>query len=324
MGKLLTFIQHRDGKVAQASLEALKGGQELAKGLGHSLTAVIFGLDAPPGTLTGLALDELLLVPAPPLNPYAAELFVAAMDAVIQAETPDLLIAAHTYQARDWLPRLAARRQRPLISDCVGFQLNGETAWTRPLFQGKINAQVKTTTGLTIISFQAGTFPSDDLGNGSPGVRTLEVDLSGVAPRVRPGETRQESRGSVDLSRAERIVAVGRGIGSEENLAMVRELAQALDAELASSRPVVDYGWLPHDHQVGSSGQTVAPKLYLALGISGAIQHQVGMKGAGFIVAINKDPHAPIFEIADAGIVADLLEIVPLITRALRERKPSS
>lgn len=321
MGKLLTFIQHQDGQVSRTSLEALRGAQELAAELNHSLAAVVFGLDSAPAELTGIQLDEVLLLPAPELATYSPEHYVAAMDAVLTAEAPELLISGHTYQARDWLPRLASRRGRPMISDCVGYHYDGELHWVRQVFQGKISTDVKTTRGLVIVSFQSGAFRSDDLGSGSPAFRTLEADLADVPSRVRPGERFQEARGTVDLSRAERIISVGRGVGNEENLAPIRELADTLHAELGSSRPVVDYGWLPHEYQIGSSGQTVAPKLYLAVGVSGAIQHQVGMKNSGCIVAVNKDPNAPIFEIADYGIVADLLEIVPRLTAALKERQ---
>ena len=320
MGKIFTFLEHRSGAVARASLEALQGGQELAAQLGHTHTAVLFGLETPPSELTSLQLDEILVLPAAQLATYAADPYVAAMDAVLTTEAPDILLAAHSYQARDWLPRLASRQGRPLVSDCVGYRLDGEPVWLRPLFQGKIYAEVKTTPGSVLVSFQAGAFRSDDLGMGSPTVRTHAVDLSAIPVRVQPGKAVQTGRGAVDLSRAERIVSVGRGIGSQENLALVQALAEALDAQLGASRPVVDSGWLPHGHQIGSSGQTVAPKLYLAVGISGAIQHQVGMKGSGCVVAINKEPHAPIFEIADYGIVADFMDIVPALTAALQEQ----
>ncbi|MCH7520894.1 MAG: electron transfer flavoprotein subunit alpha/FixB family protein [Candidatus Marinimicrobia bacterium] len=321
MGKILTFIQHQDGQVSRNSLEALKAAQELATALSHSLAGVVFGLESPPEQLTGLKLDEVLLVPATELEEYTQEQYIAAMNAVIAAESPELLLAGHTYQARDWLPRLASRLERPLVSDCVGYRLDGQVTWVRQIFQGKINADVQTTPGLAIVSFQSGAFRSDDLEPGSPTVRTLSVDLSGVTLHVRPGDRFQEGKGTVDLSHAERIVSVGRGIGDADNLHLVRELAAALDAELGSSRPVVDYGWLDHDRQVGSSGQTVSAKLYLSVGISGAIQHQVGMKNSGCIVAINKDANAPIFEIADYGIVADLFEIVPRLTAAIKEHR---
>ncbi len=321
MGKLLAFIQHQDGIVSRVSLEALKGAQELAVLLNHSLAGAVFGLESTPAELSAARLDEVLLVPAPELATYNPEYYVAAMDEILSTEAPDLLVAGHTYQARDWLPRLARRRERPLVSDCVGYHHDDKLSWVRHIFQGKISADVTTTPGLVIVSFQSGAFRSDDLGSGSPAVRTVDVDLSQVPSRVRPGEKFQESKSTVDLSRAERIIAVGRGIGDDENLAMIRDLAGILDAEIGSSRPVVDYGWLSHDRQVGSSGQTVSPKLYLAAGLSGAIQHQVGMKNSGCIVAINKDPNAPIFEIADYGIVTDLLEIVPRLTTALKERE---
>jgi electron transfer flavoprotein alpha subunit len=259
-------------------------------------------------------------VPGKELVSYSAEYYTAAMSQILEAEQPELFVAGHTYQARDWMPRLARRWKRPLISDCIGFQYNGNLVWIRQIFQGKINADVQTTPGLVFVAFQPGAFRSDGLATGSSQVRSIDVDLAEIQPRVRPGERFQEASDAVDLSRAKRIISVGRGIGKEEGLDLIRELAEALGAELGSSRPVVDYGWLPHDRQIGSSGQTVSPKLYIAVGISGAIQHQVGMKNSNCIVAINKDQNAPIFDVADYGIVADLLEIVPHLTVALKER----
>lgn len=323
MGRILAFMQTEDGAINRASLEALQGARQLAAAQGHAIGAVVFGTKTAPDQLTPLAIDEILLVPNAELADYSADYYVAAMAGLIAAENPALVIAGHTYQAREWLPQLAARLGKPLVSDCLGPADDTGHTWTRPVFQGKIIADVKTGDGLALISFQAGAYRGEDLGSGSPSVRTVEIDLSAIEARYERGEKFREAGRSIDLTRAERIVAVGRGIGEEEHLEKVRDLAQALNAELASSRPVVDYGWLAHDRQVGSSGQTVAPKLYLAVGISGAIQHQVGMKNAGCIVAINKDPHAPIFEIADYGLVADLQEIVPRLTKALNDGKPA-
>lgn len=319
MGKILAFIQLDDGQPNRNALEALQGGQQLAADMGHQLIGVVFSASAP--QQLQFQMDEIITVAAPELDLYSADTYVAAMAQIIAAEQPDLLIAGHTYQARDWLPRLAAQISRPLISDCIGFQNGAQITWVRQIFQGKVHADVTTGEGLAIVSFQAGAFRHDRLEPGSPAIRSQEVDLSAVEVQVRAGEPFQDTKAAVDLSRAERIVAVGRGIGDEEKLALVRELAEALGAELGSSRPVVDYGWLSHDRQVGSSGQTVAAKLYLAVGISGAIQHQVGMKNCGCIVAINKDANAPIFEIADYGIVADLFEIVPRLTAAIKEHR---
>ena len=319
MGKILAFIQLDDGQPNRNALEALQGGQQLAADLGHQLIGVVFSASSP--QQLQFKMDEIITVAAPELELYSADTYVAAMAQIIAAEQPDLLIAGHTYQARDWLPRLSAQLRRPLISDCIGFQKGAQITWVRQVFQGKVHADVTTGEGLAIVSFQAGAFRHDRLESGSPAIRSQEVDLSAVEVQVRAGEPFQDTKAAVDLSRAERIVAVGRGIGDEEKLALVRELAEALGAELGSSRPVVDYGWLSHDRQVGSSGQTVAAKLYLAVGISGAIQHQVGMKNCGCIVAINKDANAPIFEIADYGIVADLFEIVPRLTAAIKEHR---
>ena len=329
MGGILVFIQHNEGRVARASLEALKGGQDLSRAQDRALIMVLFGLDAPPAEIAAAQADEILLAPAAELRQYSAEYHVAAMAAIVAAEQPALLVAAHTYQARDWLPRLSARLDRPLVSDCTGYTIKQADpppregpgiTWVRPVFQGKISAEVRTTPGLTLVSFQAGAFRSDALAQGAPAVRTHPIDLSHIRPRVQPGERFQEAKGSVDLTRAERIVCVGRGIGKEENMALVRELAQVLNGEVGASRPVVDSGWLEHDRQIGSSGQNVSPKLYLGLGVSGAIQHQVGMKNSDCIVAINKDSHAPIFEIADYGIVGDIFAVVPKLIQTIREK----
>lgn len=320
MEKILTFIQHQDGTVSRSSLEAVKGAQDLAEITHAKIKGVVFGLDKIPDELANLHMDEILLVQGNELHTYSSEYYTAAMHQILETERPELVLASHTYQARDWIPRLAHRWKRPLISDCIGFRHDGELIWVRQVFQGKMNADIQTTPGLVFIALQPGALGSDDLAAGSPQIRSIDVDLAGLKPRVLPEERFQEAKDSVDLSRAQRIISIGRGIGKEEHLEMIKELAAALGAELGSSRPVVDYGWLPHDRQIGSSGQTVSPKLYIAAGISGAIQHQVGMKNAGCIVAINKDQNAPIFDVADYGIVADLQEIIPRLTAALKER----
>lgn len=321
MGKIIVLMQSDGDAIHRVSLEALHGAQQLRGSSGHSLCAVMMGSHEPPAALKSCHIDEILQLKNPELDDYSPDYFVAAAEALIAQEAPDFIIAGHTYQARDWLPRLAIRTGLPMISDCTGFNTGDRPTWLRPIFQGKIFAEVTTGSGPVIVSLQAGSFRSDDLGSGAPNVRAIDVDLSGVVPKVVREPKFQEAKGTVDLSRAERIVAVGRGIGEQEHMKIAEELAAALGAELGSSRPVVDYGWLDHDRQVGSSGQTVAPKLYLALGISGAIQHQVGMKNSGCIVAINKDAHAPIFEVADYGIVANLHDIVPALIKALQGDK---
>jgi electron transfer flavoprotein alpha subunit len=226
----------------------------------------------------------------------------------------------HTYRTRDFAPKLAARLERPLITDCVGIKRGDRPTFLRPVYQGKIVAEV-TADGdhPHFVSVQIGAYRADNAkrGSGAAPVTPMSVALQASAIRQRAEEPFQEAKPAVDLSQAERIVAVGRGIKGQEHIALAQKLASALGAQLAASRPICDSGWLPMERQVGSSGQTVAPKLYVALGISGAIQHVVGMKGARTIVAINKDPDAPIFEIADYGIVGDLFEIVPAMIAEL-------
>jgi electron transfer flavoprotein alpha subunit len=243
-------------------------------------------------------------------------------DAIAQL-APAHVLLPHTYQTRDFAPKLAARLDRALITDVTAVKGAGsEPAFVRPMFQGKLTADVVPQGPAPhFVTFQIGAYRVDQVAKGaSPApVRALSVTVDAAAIREKPEPPFQQAKQAVDLSQAERIVSVGRGIKEQANIALAQQLAEALDAEIAASRPICDAGWLPMERQVGSSGQTVAPKLYLALGISGAIQHLVGMKGSSTVVAINKDPDAPIFEIADYGIVGDLFEIVPAIIEAVKK-----
>ena len=243
-----------------------------------------------------------------------------ALAGLVQAEQPAHVVFAHTYQTRDYAPRLAARLDRAIATDCIGVKAGGRV-FVRPMFQGKVNADVALDGPAPhFVTFQIGAFRVDAVKKGAApaAVRQVAATVDAAAIRQKPEAPFREAKQAVDLSQAERIVSVGRGIKGEEHIALAKQLAEAMHAELAASRPICDAGWLPMERQVGSSGQTVAPKLYLALGISGAIQHVVGMKGARTIVAINKDPEAPIFEIADYGIAGDLFEIVPAMIAALK------
>jgi len=246
---------------------------------------------------------------------------VLALAALIQQEQPSHVFFAHTYQTRDFAPALAARLQRSLITDVTAIKKDGSgLAYVRPVFQGKLSAEVAAEGPAPhLVTCQIGAFRADAMKRGAAAaaVRKADVAVDAGAIRQKPEAPFKEAKQAVDLSQAERIVAIGRGIKAQEHLKIAEQLAQALGAEIAASRPICDAGWLPMDRQIGSSGQTVAPKLYVALGISGAIQHLVGMKGSRTIVAINKDPEAPIFEIADFGIAGDLFEIVPAIIAAL-------
>jgi electron transfer flavoprotein alpha subunit len=324
---ILLFIEQRDRTISKTSFEALVPAQALAADLGQSLAAVVLGKDVSniANEVAAKKLDTVYLVEDAALAEYTSDGYVAALSQVIEKLGPNLVIMSHTYQVRDFAPRLAASLGKPMVPDCVGVKTeSGQPVFTRQVFQGKINADVRVTSSPPVFAtFQAGSYRADRAETASQPapVQALAVDLSAVSIRTKPQEKFQEAKQAVDLSQAERIVAVGRGIKSQENIPVVQELAAALGAELAASRPICDNEWLPMDRQIGSSGQTVAPKLYLAVGISGAIQHVVGMKNAATIVAINKDAEAPIFDIADYGIVGDLFEIVPALTAEARKIK---
>jgi len=316
---ILVVAEQRDGALNKASIEAVVGAQQL----GDAVKAVLFGGDLEPAAkeLALSGVEAVLTVSDAALADYTADGHVIALEQVIAAESPELVLLPHTYQTRDFAPALATRLARPIVTDCVGLRREGTTVtFTRPMFQGKVLADVVVEAGPPwLATVQAGAFKAEALEKrSSPApIVPVKVEIADGAIRQRPEAPFREARQAVDLTRADRIVAVGRGIKGEEHLEIARGLASALDAELAASRPICDNGWLPMDRQIGSSGQTVAPRLYVALGISGAIQHVVGMKGAKVIVAVNKDPEAPIFEISDYGIVGDLFDVVPAIIKEL-------
>jgi electron transfer flavoprotein alpha subunit len=318
---ILVIAEHRDGKLNRATLETIAAAQAVpstAAGSGGVKIAVLgSGVDAIAGEIAGAGAGEVIVVDDPALQDYTADGFVLALEQLIAAEAPDRVFLPHTYQTRDFAPALAARLKRPLVTDCVAVK---DAGYLRPMFQGKLQAEVAVD-GPHLATFQIGAYRADAMTSGaSPGaLRKASVRIDAAKIRQKPEAPFKEARQAVDLSQAERIVAVGRGIKAQEHVQLAQQLAQAMGAEIAASRPICDAGWLPMDRQIGSSGQTVAPRLYVALGISGAIQHLVGMKGARTIVAINKDPEAPIFEIADYGIVGDLFEVIPAMITELKK-----
>ncbi len=323
MSGVLVIGEHTGGGWNRMSFETLAAGQRMARALAAPAAAAVFG----PGSaeaaheLAACALERVYRLEHQRLASYTADGATAALAWLVAEARPDVVLLPHTYRVRDFAPRLATRAGRPLISDVTGFRVEqGELIFERQLFQGRLAADYSVEgAGPVFASLQAGAFRADELERGSARVEELRPPLDEIAIRERPEEPFRESARMVDLGAAERIVAVGRGIRELANIGLVRELATALGAELAASRPICDNGWLPMERQVGSSGQTVAPKLYIAIGISGAIQHLVGMKGARTIVAINKDAGAPIFECADYGIVGDLFEVVPALSEQLRK-----
>ncbi len=317
---IFVIAEHHEGTLVRASLEAVAA----ARAIGDPVTVVAPCAAAGPflGAVAQANVAEVIALEHQELGVYSPDAYVAALAGFVAASPPSHVVFAHTYQARDYAPRLAARLDRPLVTDCIAVKRSDrDLVFTRPMFQGKVSADVVLEGPPPhLVTFQAGAFRAEAPGpDASPApIRSIAASIPPGAVRQRPEPPFREARQAVDLTQAERIVSVGRGIKEEQHVALARRLAEALGAELAASRPICDAGWLPMDRQVGSSGQTVAPKLYVALGISGAIQHIVGMKGSRTIVAINKDADAPIFEVADYGIVGDLFEIVPAMIEALK------
>ncbi|MGB7435770.1 MAG: electron transfer flavoprotein subunit alpha/FixB family protein [Candidatus Acidiferrum sp.] len=326
--KILVITEQRQGKWHNTSFETLVAAQQIAAATSASITAVVIGKDvgALAEELSTKKIAEVLLLEHDLLENYTADAYCTALKQVVESAKPDLVLFPHTYQVRDFAPKLAAMLSKGMIGDCIGFRKDGDQlVFVRQMFQGKTAADV-TFVGPApwFASFQSGAFRSDLLESNSAGkasVSAAKVELKPEDIRTKPLELFKEAKSSVDLTQAPLIVAIGRGIKAPENIAQAEAVAKALGAEIAASRPICDEGWLPMERQIGSSGQTVAPKLYVALGISGAIQHVVGMKGSRTIVAVNKDQNAPIFEIADYGIVGDIFEVMPALTEALQKAK---
>ncbi len=319
---ILVVAEQQRSRLHRASWEAVAAAQELAGD--QPVEALVIGaqLAQAAAELSQAALGAVHVVESPLLDSYTPDGYTAALEQAIRELKPSHVVLAHTYRTRDFAPKLAARIDRALITDCIGVRKGAKPTFLRPIYQGKLIAEVMAEGEFPhFISIQIGAYRADNAKRGPAAaqIKPVNVALGASAIRQQPEDAFQETRQAVDLSQADRIVAVGRGIKAQEHIALAEKLANALGAQLAASRPICDSGWLPMERQVGSSGQTVAPKLYVALGISGAIQHVVGMKGARTIVAINKDPDAPIFEIADYGIVGDLFEIVPAMIAELQK-----
>ncbi len=322
--EILVFAEHRDGAFNKTSFEAMAAAQELGAALGQSVTAVVLGADATLAQeLAAYKVEKVISAENEKLAEYTPDAYTDAMEHVVRALDPQYVILPHTYLVRDFAPKLAARFGKSVVSDCIRAKVSdGRVTFARRIFLGKIDADVTTNGEAPVFaSFQSGAYRGDQAARGgaSAAVESLAVEVGEV--RMKPEPPFQEVKQAVDLSKADVIIAIGRGIKSQENIALAEKLAEALGGDIAASRPICDAGWLPIDRQIGSSGQTVAPKLYVALGISGAIQHLVGMKNATTIVAVNKDPEAPIFDIADYGIVGDLFEVIPVLTEAVKKLK---
>jgi electron transfer flavoprotein alpha subunit len=325
--KILVIVEQREGKLNRASWETLVAGQSIAAETGWPLEAAVIGngVVSIANEVAGKKVAKVYNLESPALNPYTPDAFSAGLKQFLSSNQPKLVLMPHTYQVRDFIPKLATAMERTVISDCVGYRKDGEKLlFTRQMFQGKFAADVSFNCDAPwFVTFQNGAFRGDKVEAGaSPApVETVSLEIPAGTVRSRPQEIFKEAKQAVDLTQAEIIVSVGRGIKEQKNIELAKQLADALGGEIAASRPICDSGWLPMDRQIGSSGQTVAPKLYLALGISGAIQHIVGMKGARAVIAINKDHEAPIFEIADVAVVGNLFDIVPPLIEEVKKAK---
>jgi len=324
---ILVIVEQREGKLNRVSFETLTGAQAIARETGWTLEAAVVGsgVGEIAKEVAGKKLAKVYDIESPQLAAYTPDAFVAALKPFIADQKPTLVLMPHTYQVRDFAPKLATALGRALVSDCTGYKKEGDKLlFVRQMFQGKFAADVAFAGEPPYFAtFQTGAFRGDQVeaGVAPAAVETVQADVPASALRNKPGEVFKEAKQAVDLTQAEIIVSVGRGIKEEKNIALARQLAEALGGEIAASRPICDAGWLPMDRQIGSSGQTVAPKLYVALGISGAIQHIVGMKGSRTIVAVNKDSEAPIFEVADIGIVGNLFEVIPPLVEEIKKAK---
>ena len=324
---ILVIAEQRDGKLSRVSWEILAAGQALSAETGWTLEAAVLGASVLPlaQEIAGKKVSKVFALESPKLDPYTPDAFAAALEQFIAEKQPRIVLLPHTYQVRDFVPKLATSMGRTVISDCIGYKKDGDKLFfTRQMFQGKFAADVSFTCDAPwFVTFQNGAFRGDkaEAGSSAAAVESVKVEVADGVVRNQPQEVFKEAKQAVDLTQAEIIVAVGRGIKEQKNIELAKQLAEALGGELAASRPICDSGWLPMDRQIGSSGQTVAPKLYLALGISGAIQHIVGMKGARTIIAVNKDSEAPIFEIADYAVVGNLFDIVPPLIEEIKKAK---
>ena len=319
---ILVVLEDNNGAIHRMSLEAIVAAQKISSKLKSKITVLAMGRNAEALALevSKYDLNEVLKINSSSLNSYSSDGYAIAIEQIILEHDFKYVFFGHTYQVRDYVPKISAKLMRPFLADNIKMGISdGSIEFTKQTFNAKLLADIQLSdSGLYLVSFQSASFSLDDIKSGSSEIKKIDITIDESQIKNTYEEPFQESAGGVDLTSADIIVSVGRGIGEADNISIAKDLALALGGQLSSSRPVVDAGWLSPDHQVGSSGQSVSPKLYLALGISGAIQHVVGMKGSKNIVAINKDPEAPIFEIANYGIVGDIFEIVPKLIESLK------
>src|SRR5215510_10559795 len=322
---VLVLVEHSEGKVESLTSQLLAIGARLAQEMKVDLVAAAIGhrIDSVVQALQGNGIDRILVVDDPGLALAGAEVQAHVFAEVARHVEPHLVLIGYSLVGMELTPAVASKLGMNALTNCVNIELrDGAVTVTRPLFDGTMHAQIALEEHASaVVALQKGAVTSTPPSAKQAVVQSIAIDVNNLPARSRILGITEEPKSNVDLTKAEIIIAVGRGIGDKEKIHFTAELADALGGTLACSRPVVDVGWLPRERQVGASGKSVAPKVYIACGISGAIQHLTGMRESKRIIAINKDPNAPIFQMAHIGVVGDLFEIVPALTRAAQEAR---
>ncbi len=323
MGNVLVLAEHRQGELRDVSFEMLAVAPAIAKDMGGEAVVLLVGsgMDDLAKKMAGYGL-KVMVVDDPNFENFNAEKYQKVLSALIDDLKPAVLMTGHTAQGVDFMPALAVEKKLPLTADTIGLAYeDGTLKATRSMYSGKVNAVMAFKPADTyLVTFREGAVEAPEAAaEGS--VEKLDNPFTDDIPYRKFLEYVEAEVGDVDITQSDVLVAIGRGLKEDKNLPVIEELAAAIKADLAGSRAATDAGWIPHDRQVGTSGKAVKPKLYIAMGISGAFQHLAGMKGAKTIVAINKDPEAPIFSVADYAIVDDLFKVVPKLTEKLKELK---
>ena len=327
MKEIIVLAEHRRGELRDVTWEMLSKGRQLAESLGGDISVALLGkgVNHLAEALKPKA-NRVFLIEDERLEAFNSETYEKVLTQLITERKPFLTLIGHTAMGMDLAPGMAVHLKMPLATDCIGIDVKEEAfSLTRQIYGGKVNAEVSfLRKGPYMVTVRSGAFPVLEKDPLAGEIVPLPSPLTDEGLAKRFLQYVEAAAGEVDITQADILVSVGRGIKEAENIPMVKELADALGGALACSRPVVDKKWLPKGCQVGTSGKTVKPKVYIAIGISGAFQHIAGMKGAGTVIAINKDPKAPIFSVAQYGIVADLFKIVPVLKDKVKELRPKS
>jgi electron transfer flavoprotein alpha subunit len=321
MANILVFCDAQNGKIKAVTRELCSAARKMAEGLGGEVIAVSFGEVADGAALGAVGANKLVQLSSPELAAYSTEGYAQAAAEIIEAENPSVVIFAANARGRDLAPRVAAKVNRPLLTDCTDLRIDGgKLEIQRPMYAGKVLMWCRVNNGLAVITLRPKAFLIAETG-GTAAVETRAVTIDSSKIRARVIESKVQAGGPVDVTEADIIVSGGRGLKGPEGFGIIEELAKTLGASVGASRAVVDAGWRPHAEQVGQTGKVVSPTLYIAVGISGAVQHLAGMTTSRVIVAINKDADAPIFKVATYGIVGDAFDVVPSLTEAIKKVK---